>query len=356
MLQPDKHLSQRDNETLSMATNITSPTKSSANTENRIFGQNNIQRNSQNKLCYDLINQQISKDYRPNSPGNTSKNDKASVEFKPEIFSLHSNDSINNIYNKKSNEETMSGKNYLSKKYKSKEDDNSTNKSHNERDSMNAANLYMKKEMDNNSITTPKQGKHSSSNHYLEDRKSSNNSNNYKHGKLLENKKATSPASSERQGFFPSNKGDEQQMRKTIYDKLNNDNYGKLGTINVYYMRKMYTFWMRNDISHYFAETFRAHIQANWKHIRYGLHSKVINMKDLKCARFLNDNLDMPSSPKRDNFQNFNPKKKILVLDLDETLVHCKAADSLAESTRSWDRKIQITMSGGTIPLSKNYR
>ena len=37
------------------------------------------------------------------------------------------------------------------------------------------------------------------------------------------------------------------------------------------------------------------------------------------------------------------------MLDLDETLLHCKAAESLHESTRSWDKKIQITMSGGNL-------
>jgi len=105
-----------------------------------------------------------------------------------------------------------------------------------------------------------------------------------------EAKQSTSPPSSQ----IGDTSATENQIKmhlnnkKTIYDNLDR-NYADLHKIALYYMKKMYTFWIRTDITHYFAEAFRNHFVANWKHIRYGYNCPITNQRDLKEVRFLKE-------------------------------------------------------------------
>lgn len=301
--------------------------------------------------------------FRLNSP-KSNNNARENVLFKPEVFSLVSNDSSKNIYNIRTEPDEAK----KTKKTKKQIVYNAENDSANN-DSTNNLNLYNNKAFENTqknnpkgatqkkvniSITpkgnlqqvnfnhiTPKHGNPIDSNNNLVQGNEVNNKFLYLNG---ETKQSTSPPSSHFGDLSPSenNMKTVSTKQKTIYDKLDNY-YTDLPKIALYYMKKLYTFWMRADITHYFADVFRNHFAANWKHIRHGYNSKVVNQSDLKEARFLKERYEK-------NLNNQTTKrKKILVLDLDETLVHCKAAESLNESTRSWDKKIKITMSGGGL-------
>jgi hypothetical protein len=71
----------------------------------------------------------------------------------------------------------------------------------------------------------------------------------------------------------------------TLYDALN-FNYSNMGGLNIYYMRKLNTFYVRKEISHYFADVFRTHVETNFKHIKNAVGSPINPTPIPKSVKF----------------------------------------------------------------------
>ena len=331
---------------------------------------------------YDLISAKRKvNSYRVKTP---TSNNTENVMFKPDVFSLISNDSSNNIYKVNNIKDPSDNKRSMGKQVVFNHEIDSQNN-----DSTNNLNLYKNRDFQNSQKSSLKENKRKGLNISITPKNNlkqvnlnhitpknvnqidlSHNSNHVqeKGARFVNNKfrpetkLSTSPPSSQNLGDISDPEKKVKILikpKKTIYDNLDR-NYIDLPKINLYYMKKLYTFWIRTDISHYFAETFRNHFVANWKHIRYGYNCAITNQKDLKEVRFLKEkNVEDLNSLQIETYNNgtSSNRKKILVLDLDETLVHCKAVESLTESTRAWDKKIKITMSaGGLVDVYIFYR
>lgn len=129
----------------------------------------------------------------------------------------------------------------------------------------------------------------------------------------------------------------------------NNDSTRKIPSpsfANMYYMNKLYKYW-KNCENNYFSRSYCDHFQMTFNHLQMLSNDKIHN-NQLKKVKFLGDENSKEPKDQLQKLSLSKKRKKILVLDMDETLIHCKSPDEyFGTSSRSYDRTITIKLNGG---------
>ena len=114
----------------------------------------------------------------------------------------------------------------------------------------------------------------------------------------------------------------------------------------IYYMGKLYRYFENHEHhddpkDDYYAQTYYHSFVDNFKLINYMVGSKIVYDKNVKPIYFLHDNKDSKlQHPKK-------KRKKLLVLDLDETQLHVKTPTELLPHAQEHHKEIKVTLSNG---------
>lgn len=137
----------------------------------------------------------------------------------------------------------------------------------------------------------------------------------------------------------------------------NLDKFLNIFDFSSYYMKSLYKS-MKTDSGDYFSNLFKNHFATNFQHLN-NLTQSFINKQSnplLKRSVTINDikNSSFPTKIPQtinpiDSSQHIscipNKPKKLLVLDLDETLIHCKTEQETIPATKQYDKLLKIITS-----------